>query len=183
MKRYIKSAIIDPINEDKYTRQELVQDSNISEDIRYEMSKDLNQDYRVPIAKNPNTSPKLLTQMADDRSNKVRIAVASNPNTPPEVLLNLCTTYGIMPLQCNYESFIIALAKNPSTPIEYRKELIAYLFRFPHWDDGKKHLYTIANSKLTPVELLHFMEKECAKRRNCFSKIQKAISNNLSKRV
>ena len=160
MKLYIKSAIMNPIDEDFDAKKEIAKQSAIDDTIST-LSNDTNQYVRVNVAKNRNTSPELLTKLATDRSNKVKIAVAGNPNTPAEVLRN------IQPNDCDVVMdyrFLGALLKNPNTPVDYRKELIdrIYISRYkcPSYSRDIEILRNLVSNKRTPKELVDSIEQQ-----------------------
>ena len=160
MKRYIKSAIMNPIDEDFDAKKEIAKQSVIDDTIST-LSNDTNQYVRVNIAKNRNTSPELLTKLATDRSNKVKIAVAGNPNTPAEVLPTIRPNDFDLVMDCR---FLEALLKNPNTPVDYRKDLINMIYDSRHsYPRHSKHieiLRKLVSSKRTPKELVDYIEQQ-----------------------
>ena len=160
MKRYIKSAVINPMNEDLASRKEIAK-GIASEDTLYQLAEDANQYTRVNIAKNPNTPPDLLTKLATDRSNKVKIAVAGNPNTPSDVLCSIVPNYGDIVDDTRY---LDALLKNSNTPLKYRKQLVdaAYNYRHRYPQDSRyiEILKKLVTKKHTPKELVRYIENQ-----------------------
>lgn len=186
MKIYIKSAIMNPLDEDVKTRKEFAQDKDMSPELLSQLAKDTdidvrraamknpnlpdasisdvindtNQYVRVNVAKNPNTSPDVLTLLAKDRSNKVKIAVAGNPNTPPDVLCQILPN-GDGSLYDDHR-FVEALLKNPSTPMVYRKALVdgiyEFRYRYPGCYTYIELLRKLVGNKKTPKELVNYIE-------------------------
>ena len=91
MKRYVKSAIGDILNESTEAKREIARNPETDVDILNKLSTDYDSGtwVRWEVAFNDSTPPETLAIMSNDKEDVVRAAVACNPNTPVEVLEKL----------------------------------------------------------------------------------------------
>lgn len=120
MKRYIKSAVVDPRDEqDPYTKAYIAK-NDLSLRCIYDLANDPDSSARRGVADNPNCPDELLVQLAKDPEFIVRLGVALNPKTPTSVLEDLAH---------DSNKWVAENAMgNPSIPIE----TVLYIFRSNH---------------------------------------------------
>ena len=111
MKRCIKSAIVDPMDESSDTKQAMAMDPSTSSRILDSLSyDDDNWILLAEVAKNPNTSDATLLRLLNSPYLDVRRAVGQNPNLSEDVIA-AC-------LQTNDTDVIFGLTQNPNTPAD-----------------------------------------------------------------
>ena len=120
MKRYIKSAIGNPLQEDRDTQWELAQTSDDT-DLLSQLAESYDEQIVYQVLKNPNTSPELLKKFVDINPraynydwHKAELAM-ENPNMPIEVLSDLD----------KYSHLWESIAVNDSTPVSVLQKLIS----------------------------------------------------------
>ena len=112
MKRYIKSAIIKPFDEDVVSRMTIATNTDDDELLR-ELSKDSDSNVRINVADNENAPEDVLRELATD--DWADFAVARNPNTPIDVLETL--------MESEDSSVRRSVAENLSTPVSWLYDL------------------------------------------------------------
>lgn len=96
MKRYIKSAISDILNEGWEIRQELAKDPSTSpRDLAY-LATDPSQYTRQKVAHNPSTPADTLRKLAQDPYPAVRFWVDRNPAKPKDLVINQYDLSGVV---------------------------------------------------------------------------------------
>ena len=97
MKRYIRSAVVDILDEPKEIQEE--------------------------IANNSKTSPRILKQLANSEYSNVLSAVAHNPHTPPDVLKHLYEKY-YDPTQTYTSNLMRNVISNPNLPDDILTDIL-----------------------------------------------------------
>ena len=142
MKRYIKSAVADPLYEgdevllglvkNPRTSSEvldhlanatldidiwyaLAQHPNLSENVMRRLAESPNYYIRQGVAFNENIPQDLLLQLSEDEDDYVRYGVAKNPKTPVDVLIKLSDNPGWRTRH--------GVAENPNTPLDVLEKL------------------------------------------------------------
>ena len=121
MKRYVKAAVSDLLDEDPEVIREIARTSSDTELLQkifehYGNPKDYEYFYCLDLAQNENTPKDILTKLADFRyDTMIRAAVAENPNTPVKTLYGL-TKY-------SYTDILRGLAKNVNAPQDLLSKL------------------------------------------------------------
>ena len=110
MKRYIKSAVKDVLDEPEDIRYELGFDQNTRPEVLERLAS--SQDYytRCAVARNPSTPVELLQKLAKDLNKNVRTDVADNPNTPEDILRILAKDSDVVVRRY--------VSRNPNTPVD-----------------------------------------------------------------
>lgn len=114
MKRYIKSAVKDVLDENHYTQRDIARLSNFPRQLMQLGASD-DESVRYEVAANPSTSAEVLVKLSKDKDSDVRYKVALNPNTPVDCLREMF----------EQDRFNVdgALAHNPNTPTDILIEL------------------------------------------------------------
>lgn len=89
MKRYIKSAVKDILDEDPSYRRRAAHDSITDMRTYARLADDPDANNRANLADLTRTTPEMLEKLANDPERRVRVCVARNPNTPESALLKL----------------------------------------------------------------------------------------------
>ena len=144
MKRYIKSAVKDVLDEPEDIRYELGFDQNTRPEVLERLAS--SQDYytRCAVARNPNTPQELLMTLAKDLNHNVRCDVADNPSTSEEILRILAKDPEVVIRRY--------VSRNPNTPVDVLRKFF----------DDPEVLYTdLASNPNCPQDKMLEIAENC----------------------
>ena len=89
MKRYIRSAIQDILDEDREIKLKVIENPRTPVSTLSRLANDPDHRIRRSVADSPNNPPEVLAKLGDDPDSIVRSSVVANRNTPVDTILKL----------------------------------------------------------------------------------------------